>query len=302
MSWEALGISPRDEMVYRFFLRNPGAETADVDTAVVERLVGLRLLAVGPDGGVTAAGPQAAMERLIERRLEAVSGELRRVTAALPSLLAEQTAGEPIELVERIEGTERTQQRIWQASTSAKDVLSMHPSRERVDPRVRDRALSELRAGVRHRSIVHRSTLDDPEVAAYFHEIHRAGDRHRVIDEPIEPLLIFDRETAFVPIEPGNPAAGALMIRQPGIIATMIGLFEQAWSRATDLEPDAAGPSPVEKQVLDLLDRLGKDEVAARAMGVSVRTFRGYVADLMARLGAANRFQVGARAKERGWI
>ncbi|MFE3450294.1 hypothetical protein ACFXJ8_15310 [Nonomuraea sp. NPDC059194] len=171
-----------------------------------------------------------------------------------------------------------------------------------MDPRVRERALAELKAGVRHRSIVHRSTLDDPAVAAYFHEIHRAGDRHRVIDEPIQRLLIIDRETAFVPIEPGNPAAGALAIRQPGIVVTLIGLFEQAWSRATDLEPDAADPSPVEKQVLDLLDRLGKDEVAARAMGVSVRTFRGHVADLMARLGAANRFQIGARAKERGWI
>lgn len=77
----------------------------------------------------------------------------------------------------------------------------------------------------------------------------------------------------------GEPAGGGLLRRR-------------RWRR----------PSPVEKQVLDLLDRLGKDEVAARAMGVSVRTFRGYVADLMARLGAADRFQVGARAKERGWI
>ncbi|GAA2359088.1 helix-turn-helix domain-containing protein [Nonomuraea africana] len=302
MSLAALGISPHEEQVYRYFLRNPGTDTADIDRTVVERLLELRLLEIGPDGAVTVVGPQAAMERLIERRLDEVSGELRKVTSVLPSLMAEHTTGAPIELVERIEGIEQTQQRIWQASANARDVLSMHPSRSRVDPRVRERVLAELKAGVRHRSIVHRTTLDDPEVAAYFREIHRAGDRHRVIDEPIQLLLIFDRETAFVPIEPGNPAAGALVIRQPGIIVTLIGLFEQAWSRATDLEPDAADPSAVEKQVLDLLDRLGKDEVAARAMGVSVRTFRGHVADLMGRLGAANRFQIGARAKERGWI
>ncbi|MFI6317973.1 hypothetical protein ACIBG8_10670 [Nonomuraea sp. NPDC050556] len=302
MSLEALGISPRDEMVYRFFLRNPGADPADADRAVVERLLALRLLELGPDRSITATGPQAAMDRLIERRLDEVSGELRRVTHALPSLLAEQTGGEPVELVERIEGLEATQQRIWQMSADSKDILAIHPSRTEVDERVREQALAALKAGARLRSIVHRNTLKNPDVATYFREMHRAGDRHRVIDEPIQRMLIFDRETAFVPIEPGNSAAGALMIRQPGIVVTMIELFEHAWRRAVDLEPDATEPSAVERRVLDLLDRLGKDEVAARAMGVSVRTFRGYVADLMSRLGAANRFQIGARAKERGWI
>lgn len=302
MSWEALGVPPGDELVYRLFLRNPGLDLASVDPAVVERLVALRLLEVDPDGVINAAGPQAAMERLIEHRLDVVSGDLRRVTSVLPSLLAEHNAGEPLELVERIEGLEQTQRRIWHVSADAKEILSMHPFRMGVDQRIRERSLSDLRAGVRYRTIVHRSTLADPVVAAYFREIHRAGDRHRVIDEPIQRMVVIDRETAFTPIEPSNPGAGALMIRQPGIVVTLIELFEQAWHRATDLEPDAADPSPVERQVLDLLNRLGKDEVAARAMGVSVRTFRGYVADLMARLGAANRFQVGARAKERGWI
>ncbi|MFB9529616.1 hypothetical protein [Nonomuraea roseola] len=302
MSLEFLGISPSDELVYRHFLRNPGASAHSVDPAVLERLVALRLLEVDQAGRVAAAGPHSAMDQLIERRMDEFSGELRRVTAVLPSLLAEHAAGEPIELVERIKGMEQIQHRIWQVSTGAKEVMAMHPVRKRVDPRVRERTLSDLRDGVQYRTIVHRSTLDDPEVAAYFREIHRAGDRHRVIDEPIQLLLVFDRETAFVPLEPDDPPAGALMIRQPGIVVTLIDLFEQVWRRATDLEPDTADPSPVEKQVLDLLNRLGKDEVAARAMGVSVRTFRGYVADLMARLGAGNRFQIGARAKERGWI
>jgi DNA-binding NarL/FixJ family response regulator len=37
-------------------------------------------------------------------------------------------------------------------------------------------------------------------------------------------------------------------------------------------------------------------------MGVSVRTFRRYVADLMMRLGAANRFHAALKAKEKGWM
>jgi DNA-binding CsgD family transcriptional regulator len=35
---------------------------------------------------------------------------------------------------------------------------------------------------------------------------------------------------------------------------------------------------------------------------VSVRKFRAHVADLMARLGAATRFQAALLAKERGWL
>ncbi|WP_442816546.1 helix-turn-helix domain-containing protein [Streptomyces sp. NBC_01304] len=60
--------------------------------------------------------------------------------------------------------------------------------------------------------------------------------------------------------------------------------------------------SDTERQVLDILTRTDKDEAAAREMGVSLRTFRRYVADIMLRLGAANRFQAGLLAKEQGWI
>ncbi|WP_433253384.1 hypothetical protein ACQPYK_09895 [Streptosporangium sp. CA-135522] len=46
-----------------------------------------------------------------------------------------------------------------------------------------------------YRFFLHRSMSDNPQVAAYFHEIHRADDRHRVIDEPIRLLLIADHGT-----------------------------------------------------------------------------------------------------------
>ncbi|WP_157248995.1 hypothetical protein [Nonomuraea typhae] len=302
MSLADLGVSESDELVYRFFLRNPGSSAGGFAPAVIQRLLDLRLLELNPDGTLTATAPHTAMERLIERRLGEVGGELRRVTAAMPALLAEHAAGGPIEHVERIEGMEQTQERIWKMSEGAEEILAMHPVRQNVVPAIRERTLTDLRKGIRHRTIVHRSTLDDPDVAAYFLEIHRAGDRHRVVDEPIQRLVIMDRETAFVPIRPDNPTYGALMIRQPGIVVTLIDLFEQTWRRATDLEPDDADPTPLERRVLELLDRVGKDEVAARAMGVSVRTFRGYVADLMGRLCAASRFQIGTRAKERGWL
>jgi DNA-binding NarL/FixJ family response regulator len=68
--------------------------------------------------------------------------------------------------------------------------------------------------------------------------------------------------------------------------------------------PDGSQPllTSLEKRVLLALASSCKDEIAAREIDVSVRTYRRYVADLMARLGAVNRFQAALRAKEEGWI
>ena len=45
-----------------------------------------------------------------------------------------------------------------------------------------------------------------------------------------------------------------------------------------------------------------KDEQIARALGLSVRTVRRRVAELLVELGAESRFQAGVEAVRRGWI
>ncbi len=54
--------------------------------------------------------------------------------------------------------------------------------------------------------------------------------------------------------------------------------------------------------VLDALNEGWTDETAARALGVSLRTYRRRVAELMTALGASSRFQAGARARELGLV
>lgn len=71
--------------------------------------------------------------------------------------------------------------------------------------------------------------------------------------------------------------------------------------RAGDVADDAP-PSPAELLLLQLLADGAKDEAAARSLGVSVRTVRRMVADLMRRLDARSRFQAGILAKRRGWL
>jgi len=45
-----------------------------------------------------------------------------------------------------------------------------------------------------------------------------------------------------------------------------------------------------------------KDEQIARTLGLSLRTVRRRVADLMIELGVDTRFQAGAEAVRRGWL
>ncbi len=63
-----------------------------------------------------------------------------------------------------------------------------------------------------------------------------------------------------------------------------------------------SGPSDSERLLLRLLSLGAKDEAAARHLGVSVRTVRRMIADLMRRMDARSRFQAGILAAERGWL
>ncbi|MER5883126.1 LuxR C-terminal-related transcriptional regulator [Streptomyces sp. NPDC001941] len=58
----------------------------------------------------------------------------------------------------------------------------------------------------------------------------------------------------------------------------------------------------VQSQVLRLLCSGAKDEAAARQMGVSVRTYRRYVARILKSLDVTSRFQAGIRAAELGLV
>ena len=54
--------------------------------------------------------------------------------------------------------------------------------------------------------------------------------------------------------------------------------------------------------LLRLLATGQKDEQIARALGMSLRTVRRRIADLMTELGADSRFQAGVEAVRRGWV
>ncbi|MFG2999608.1 helix-turn-helix transcriptional regulator [Streptomyces sp. NPDC048340] len=131
----------------------------------------------------------------------------------------------------------------------------------------------------------------------------------QVRTSPVLPprMLIFDRETALVPIDPANSRLGALCTTSPGIVASLVALFEQTWETAVPLGAALAqtpedGITPGEQVLLKLLAAGMTDEAAGKRLGVSLRTVRRQMSALMERLDATSRFEAGLKAAQRGWL
>lgn len=305
MSLSSLGLTELEETVYRALLRG-GDVDPDASEAAVARLAELELVHLDEEGRAVAVDPDIGISRLIRRRLLQTNAEQRRISAAwetLHELTAEGRTSDSVVSVEKIDGLDAVNERLWSMALDAREVLAVRPSRRRISTDMMPAYLQRLAEGVQWRTIIARQSLTDQAVIEYCTRLHRAGDRHRVVDYAGQQMVIFDRSVVFVPTVPNALRSGALMIRQPGAVATMVDLFEQLWAHAADLEPDTAPLlSSRERQVLHLLSSADKDEIAAREMGVSLRTYRRYVAELLVRLGATNRFQAALLARKQGWI
>ncbi|MEU7855436.1 helix-turn-helix transcriptional regulator [Nonomuraea sp. NPDC049141] len=213
-------------------------------------------------------------ESLIQlaHRLEEVVGELR---------------GIPVD-VERLENSECVRLQIGHASRSARELRAMHPvgsaEKGRAEQKSRRDVLDALRDGMTMRTIIHTSVLDDPRKAARLRELHAAGDLHRVVDEPIQQLLIFDRTVAFLRITPVAYSPGALVIRQQSLISTLIDLFEQTWTRAREVTEPAHRLSPREREVLALIAEGRTNSAVARALSVSEAAINKHMASVFTKL------------------
>ncbi|WP_028802083.1 hypothetical protein [Streptomyces sp. 142MFCol3.1] len=160
--------------------------------------------------------------------------------------------------------------------TGACDVGEAHRKQDGEDERGDRRQLAD---GPVSRTLAGAAALDLPEELAYARHLHGLGDLHRVTAEPFLPLLVIDRRVALVLLEPGRSDTDALMIRQPGIVAVLVALFEKLWERAADL--DGLDLSATEARVLRALAGHDKEETGARALNVSLRKYRAHVAALV---------------------
>ncbi|KAA9161324.1 hypothetical protein FPZ12_014340 [Amycolatopsis acidicola] len=159
---------------------------------------------------------------------------------------------------------------------------------------------SSLKPGVRYRVLC----PDSARLSGALGSLSMAGVDVRTDSEVPMEAVVIDRSAVVLPADRAGSPTGVAIFRLPGVVAATTGLFERMWPTAVPLLADAndTALNRRERDLLTLLCAGSTDESAAARLGISVRTVRRMVADIMNRLGARSRFQAGVKAADRGWL
>lgn len=138
-------------------------------------------------------------------------------------------------------------------------------------------------------------------------DIVGAGARVRICATGLpHETIIIDRAVMILAGEPFAGDREFTVTTSPALIGGVYALFEAAWEAAADLGAYLRGELPrvdaEARRILGVLAEGVTDEVGARRVGVSLRTYRRRVAELMRLLDAESRFQAGVQAGELGLI
>lgn len=294
----AVGLPDEVATAYVALIERPDALPSP---AIVGQLISLGLLTAAGHGQVRVLPPRWAIGSLVRRHREQLMAEDARLTATVVAAedlqatfehVQERRGGAP--LIEVLHGfraadaaigriAQRTERRYWG--------LMPGPS---VDPRhaAHQSDIDALARGVEYRCIYSTQFLQEPGALEMTRTLIGHGEQARIYDGLPNWMLLFDDEVAVLPTDSANhPSQGAAIIRSSSVLQVCAALFEQLWERATPLEPGhAAMEDPLP---LMLLTGFSDDQIA-RELGVSVRTVRRRIHDLMTRHGAATRIQLGA--------
>ena len=132
----------------------------------------------------------------------------------------------------------------------------------------------------------------------------QAGEEVRLLPDVPTRMFIIGTTHVVLPEPLGSRDEPRSLIRQRGLVEALTLLFEQLWDRAAPMPGEHADvpEENLRRFVLQLLASGLQDEQIARRMGVSLRTIRRRVADLLTETGADTRFQAGVEAARRGWL
>lgn len=157
--------------------------------------------------------------------------------------------------------------------------------------------------GMTVRKMYRPGVLLDPGLAGHLRRMAEGGARIRITEREINETILLDRRIAILAGERVGDVRGYTVVSSPDLVKGIQSLFEAAWHSATDLASYQARFTELgAREILEQLASGCKDETASRALGVSLRTYRRRVAELMEILGASSRFQAGARAREAGLL
>lgn len=314
-----LGLDAADEALYRTLLRHsPTTATAlaaaarqprhDV-LAAIRRFEAVGLAEMHGDS-VVAAAPDLALPRVIDeegRRLRDVQEQLDALRRMLPGLAAEHGAagearGEKVD-VEVVEHDRIVEVVKSLTARATGDLLWVRPDQWRIpEGQAIDGWVADLlRSGRRSRVIYPARALEEaPEAVRRRAEL---GEHVRLLADVPGRLAVLG-DAAILREDLAGGSGRVLVLRQPALVSLARALFEELWQRALAVPglDGEGGQSSARQLLLERLARGAKDEQIARELGLSLRTVRRRVAEVLDELGASSRFQAGVEAVRRGWI
>jgi hypothetical protein len=159
---------------------------------------------------------------------------------------------------------------------------------------LRDTAL--LERGAKIRTLYQHSARRNSVTRQYVGAVTDLGGEVRTLDEFFNRMIVFDRQVAVIPGK--DTLRVALAVREPAVVAYLVDIFERSWERArpfTSRETSMMKDIAAEQRAMTLrmLIEGHSDPVSAKRLGVSPRTYAGYVADLKDDFDAETRFQLG---------
>lgn len=319
-----LGLSPREEALYRLMLGRASVGAAELTersglspeevSRCLSKLSGYGLVAATTPGSYTAAPPAVALGSLISERRD----ELRTAELALAAFAEEHRsamAGHTIsDLIELIVGVDAVRQRFLQVHHAANTELRLFVTAPFVAmaPAENNAEYAATGRGVRLRVVLDRDTMAGPGMLAEIADSLRHGAEVRVAASLPMKLVLADADLALVPlaIQPGSEP-GAVLLQRSGLLAALEALFETVWRQAYPLElsklddslaeSDPDGPTELDRKLLALLVAGLTDQAAAAQLDLSLRTVQRRLRFLMDLTGADSRLQLGWHAARNGW-
>ncbi|WP_370290904.1 LuxR family transcriptional regulator [Nocardioides sp.] len=186
------------------------------------------------------------------------------------------------------------------------ELLTAQPQTTRSAKTVADAAsrdIAALERGLSMRTLYQHSARRHSATHKYVARVTEHGAEVRTLDEFFNRMIVVDRRVALIPAP--DDLATAVVVREPAIVAYFVDIFERAFARArpfTSAERNVLREIATEQRsmTIRMLIEGHSDAVSAKRLGVSPRTYAGYVADLKEEYDVETRFQLGYVMGTRG--
>ncbi|RKE20201.1 helix-turn-helix domain-containing protein [Streptomyces sp. TLI_171] len=263
------------------------------------------LIRDGMDESYLAVNPRFVAETLgAEMNAEATRllNRAERLAADLdPLITAYDSVPRPMAPVGtdiQVVGREHIRQRIAQLGSDCREeALTAQPGQP--VPAALEMSLRQelpvLRRGCRIRTLYRPGVLAEPAAIRYAATLTEAGGEVRLLDEPFQRALVFDRAVAVVPAAEDHSRAA--VIADPATVAMIVAGFERDWARAERVSWHTMLDHAPARTAADRVGRLLAQGLTQRAvatrLGLSERTVAGHISRLRELHGADTLFQLG---------